>query len=159
MPSASTSTNDFDLCRYYYGLLIQFADLSIMGRGNGWMKNNFPFLGDWLVWKFYFCHRSFHESKPGLLSLSDESNISAHCWVAYKCHTSGFSFSSQYLSTEQSGSDRRERTVRSVLNGQSVLFYHNHSGGEMPLALTNRTERQCWHLIHPNNVPRCCSRH
>ena len=25
-----------------------------------------------------------------------------------------------------SGCDRRERTVRSVLNGQSCLFYHNH---------------------------------
>ena len=31
---------------------------------------------------------------------------------------------------EQSGSDRREWTVRSVLNGQSVLFYHNHSAPE-----------------------------
>ena len=28
----------------------------------------------------------------------------------------------------QSGSDRRERTVPSVLNGQSVLFYHYRSG-------------------------------
>ena len=28
----------------------------------------------------------------------------------------------------RSGSDRRERTVRSVLKGQSVLFYHIHSG-------------------------------
>ena len=27
-----------------------------------------------------------------------------------------------------SGCDRRERTVRSVLNGPSVPFYHNHSG-------------------------------
>ena len=26
----------------------------------------------------------------------------------------------------QSGCDRRERMVRSVLNGLSVLFYHNH---------------------------------
>ena len=26
-----------------------------------------------------------------------------------------------------SGCDRKERTVRSVLNGPSVLFYHNHS--------------------------------
>ena len=30
--------------------------------------------------------------------------------------------------TNPSGCDRRERTDRSVLNGQSVLFYHNHSG-------------------------------
>ena len=28
----------------------------------------------------------------------------------------------------RSGSDRRERTVRSVLTGQSVLFYHYRSG-------------------------------
>ena len=25
--------------------------------------------------------------------------------------------------------------------------------------LTNRTERQCWLLIHPCNAPNCCSRH
>ena len=31
-------------------------------------------------------------------------------------------------SSQQSGSDRRERTVPSVLNGQSVLFYHYRSG-------------------------------
>ena len=28
--------------------------------------------------------------------------------------------------TYYSGYDRRKRTIRSVLNGQSVLFYHNH---------------------------------
>ena len=36
-----------------------------------------------------------------LLSLSDESNSLVHCWVALQFETSGFSFSSQYLSTEQ----------------------------------------------------------
>ena len=33
-----------------------------------------------------------------------------------------------------SGCDRRERTVRSVLNGQSVLFYQNHFG--LPFLIT-----------------------
>ena len=41
------------------------------------------------------------------------------CWEQNQLHT-------KYLLRSISGSDRRERTVRSVLKGQSVLFYHNH---------------------------------
>ena len=38
-----------------------------------------------------------------------------------------FTIQNPFLFIHQSGSDRRERTVRSVLKGQSVIFYHYRS--------------------------------
>ena len=56
------------------------------------------------------------------------------------------------MAREKSGCDRRERTVPSVLNGQSVLFYHHRSDTHPPEEVTMWFETSSKRQLIPTTI-------